>query len=49
MGNDTYKFVARNSGLCLDVPSASTAKGVQLEQYTCNGTAVQAFTLTQQP
>jgi len=49
LGNGTYKFVARNSGLCLDVPSASTANGVQLQQYTCNGTAAQAFVLTQQP
>ena len=49
LGNGTYKFVARNSGLCLDVPSASTANGVQLQQYTCNGTAAQAFVLSQQP
>jgi beta-glucanase (GH16 family) len=49
LGNGSYKFVARNSGLCLDVPGASTANGVQLQQYTCNGTAAQSFTLTQQP
>jgi beta-glucanase (GH16 family) len=49
LGNGAYQFVARNSGLCLDTPSASTANGVQLQQYTCNGTAAQAFYLTQQP
>nr|WP_245687094.1 RICIN domain-containing protein [Peterkaempfera griseoplana] len=41
----TYHFVNRNSGKCLDVPSASTADSVQLQQYTCNGTAAQSFTL----
>ncbi|MBM9510596.1 RICIN domain-containing protein [Streptomyces sp. KK5PA1] len=40
-----YHFVNRNSGKCLDVPSASTADSVQLQQYTCNGTAAQSFTL----
>ncbi|MFI5756690.1 RICIN domain-containing protein [Streptomyces sp. NPDC051569] len=38
-----YHFVNRNSGKCLDVPSASTADSVQLDQYTCNGTAAQSF------
>jgi hypothetical protein len=38
-----YSFVADNSGLCLDAPS--TSSGVQLEQYTCNGTPSQAFNL----
>jgi hypothetical protein len=41
----TYHFVNRNSGLCLDVPSASTADSVQLQQYDCNGTAAQSFSL----
>jgi beta-glucanase (GH16 family) len=49
LGNGSYKFVARNSGLCLDIPSASTANGVQLQQYACNGTGAQSFSLTQQP
>ena len=49
LGNGLYKFVARNSGLCLDVPGASTSNGVQLQQYTCNGTGAQAWLLTQQP
>jgi hypothetical protein len=42
-----YTLVARNSGLCLDPPGASTANGVQLEVDTCNGSAAQNFRLTQ--
>lgn len=49
MGNGYYKFVGRGSGRCLDVPSASTANGVQLQIYDCNGTAAQSFRLSQQP
>jgi hypothetical protein len=41
----TFHFVNRFSGRCLDVPSASTADSVQLQQYACNGTAAQSFTL----
>jgi hypothetical protein len=41
----TYHFVNRNSGKCLDVPAASTADSVQLQQYTCNNTGAQSFTL----
>ncbi|MDI5961804.1 RICIN domain-containing protein [Streptantibioticus silvisoli] len=41
----SYHFVNRDSGKCLDVPSASTADSVQLQQYDCNGTASQSFTL----
>jgi hypothetical protein len=40
-----YHFVSHYSGLCLDVPSASTADGTQLQQYTCNGTSAQSWTL----
>ncbi|MFD6492837.1 RICIN domain-containing protein [Streptomyces sp. NPDC060188] len=40
-----YHFVNRNSGKCLDVPSASTADSVQLQQYTCNGSAAQSFSV----
>ncbi|HET6504117.1 MAG TPA: RICIN domain-containing protein [Amycolatopsis sp.] len=42
---NTYHFVNRFSGKCLDVPSASTSDSVQLQQYTCNGTGAQSFTL----
>jgi beta-glucanase (GH16 family) len=45
LGGGYYKFVGQGSGLCLDVPSASTANGVQLQIYTCNGTAAQSFKL----
>jgi hypothetical protein len=38
-----YHLVNRHSGKCLDVPGASTADGLQLQQYTCNGTAAQSF------
>ena len=38
-----YTFTADNSGLCIDAPS--TSSGAQLEQYTCNGTPAQAFSL----
>ena len=49
LGNGTYKFVGVGSGRCLDVPGASTANGVQLEIFDCNGTGAQAFRLSAQP
>jgi hypothetical protein len=42
-----YNFVAGNSGLCIDTPGASTESGIQLQQYTCNGTGAQEFSLVQ--
>ncbi|MDT7729381.1 MAG: hypothetical protein QOI21_5957 [Actinomycetota bacterium] len=45
-GGGYYHFVNRNSGKCLNVPSASTADSVQLSQFTCNGTGAQSFRLT---
>jgi hypothetical protein len=42
----SFHFVSRNSGKCLDVPGASTAESQQLDQFTCNGTLAQSFTLT---
>ncbi|WP_410671247.1 RICIN domain-containing protein [Amycolatopsis sp. cmx-4-68] len=45
-GSGRYHFVSRNSGKCLDVPGASGADSVQLQQYACNGTAAQSFMLT---
>jgi hypothetical protein len=41
-----YKLVARNSGKCLDVNQSSTANFVQLQEWTCNGTSAQSFSLT---
>ncbi|WP_263366901.1 cellulase family glycosylhydrolase [Edaphobacter bradus] len=49
LGNGRYKFVGVGSGRCLDVPGASTANGVQLQIYDCNGTAAQSFQLSSQP
>ena len=49
LGNGNFKFVARNSGRCLDVPGASTANGVQLQIFDCNGTGAQSFKLVQKP
>jgi hypothetical protein len=48
LGNGIWRFVVRNSGKCLDVPAASTAGGVQLQQYTCNGTGAQSYRLVQE-
>ncbi|MBL7259399.1 ThuA domain-containing protein [Paractinoplanes lichenicola] len=42
-GGGYYHYVNRGSGKCLDVPAASTADGVQLVQYACNGTGAQSF------
>jgi predicted chitinase len=43
---NTYHFVNRFSGKCLDVPGASTADSQQLDQFTCNNTGAQSFTIT---
>jgi hypothetical protein len=45
VGNGVYKFVARNSSKCLDVPDASSAVLIPLQQYDCNGTPAQSYTL----
>jgi glucosylceramidase len=47
LGSGLWKFVARHSGKCLDVPGASTVDNVQLQQYDCNGTGAQSFSLVQ--
>jgi aryl-phospho-beta-D-glucosidase BglC (GH1 family) len=49
LGNGGYKLVGVGSGRCLDVPAASTANGVHLQIYDCNGTAAQGFSLSPQP
>lgn len=41
-----YTLVNAASGQCLDVPARSTATGVQLTQYACNGAANQTWKLT---
>jgi hypothetical protein len=45
LGNGAYKFVARNSSKCLDVRDASMAVYTPLQQYDCNGTGAQSYTL----
>ena len=45
LGNGAYKFIARNSSKCLDVPGGSSALLTVLQQYDCNGGASQAYTL----
>jgi len=47
LGNGAYKFVARSSSKCLDVPGASAAVLLPLQQYDCNGTGAQSYTLQQ--
>jgi hypothetical protein len=47
LGNGAYKFVARNSSKCLDVRSAAMAVSTPLQQYDCNGTGAQSYTLQQ--
>jgi cytolysin (calcineurin-like family phosphatase) len=49
LGGNQYRFIARHSGRCLDVPGASRDHGVQLQQYDCNGTGAQSFSLVPQP
>jgi aryl-phospho-beta-D-glucosidase BglC (GH1 family) len=49
VGSGVYKLVNVASGRCLDVPAASTANGVQLQIYDCNGTSAQSFRLSAQP
>jgi hypothetical protein len=45
LGNGAYEFVARSSRKCLDVPGASSAVLIRLQQYDCNGTAAESYSL----
>jgi Ricin-type beta-trefoil lectin domain-like len=47
-GGGYYKFVARHSGTCLDVPWAAIDNGVLLQQADCNGNTAQSFLLVRQ-
>jgi hypothetical protein len=47
LGNGVYEFIARNSSECLDVPGASSAVLLPLQQSNCNGTGAQSYTLQQ--
>ncbi len=48
MTDATYKIVAVHSNKCLDVPNSSTSPGQQIQQYSCNGTNAQNFTVAHQ-
>lgn len=41
--NQFMEVVARNSGKCVDVDSASTANGATVQQYRCNGSGAQQW------
>ena len=41
-----YTFVNRNSGKCLDLNGQSTTNNLQIQQYTCNSTVAQTFSMT---
>lgn len=41
----TYRLASVISGLCLDVDQSSTQAGANVQQFTCNGTNAQAWTV----
>jgi chitinase len=45
LADGTYTITSAYSGKCVDITSASTADGAQVEQYQCNGTGAQKFAL----
>jgi pectate lyase len=45
VGAGTYTIKNGGSGLCLDVPGASAASGVQLQQASCGGAGSQQWTV----
>ena len=44
--NATIEFVNLNSQSCLDINGSSTATNIQLQQWECNHTGAQRFTVT---
>lgn len=44
--NGTYRFISVNSNKCIDLPNSSTSPGQALQQWTCNSTNAQNFTVT---
>ncbi len=48
LGADSYRFVARHSGKCLDVRDMSASDGARLQQRACTGEPAQSFRLAQQ-
>ena len=45
-GGGTFHFVNLSSGLCLDINGNVPSLGLQLQQYTCNGSGAQSFALS---
>jgi glucosylceramidase len=46
--NGDYRFVARNSGLCLSVPGGSAKDGLRLQMDVCSREPGESFTLVKQ-
>jgi hypothetical protein len=46
--SSSYRLVASHSNQCLEVQSASSADGAQVQQSVCNGTSAQQFKLKAQ-
>jgi len=44
-GSGWYKILNSNSGKAIDITSASTANGANVQQYTDNGTGAQRFSI----
>lgn len=40
-----FAFIAKHSGRCADIPGSSTANGVQFQQWDCNWTGNQQFSI----
>jgi hypothetical protein len=49
LGGGLDKFVALNSGKCLDLRDLNIADGAWMQQWTCTGGPAQSFRLVQQP
>ena len=45
----TFTFVNRFSNDCLTVPGTANTPGTRLQQFTCNGSTSQSFTMTKKP
>jgi hypothetical protein len=45
LGGGFYRFRARHSNRCLDVPGMATTQSLQLQQWDCNGSNAQSFSL----
>ncbi len=43
--DNTVTFIAKHSGKCLDVLYSGKENGTQVQQYTCNNSAAQKFTV----